>query len=63
MSATPPTIDPETLLQQLSADQISERLRQIERDRRALMVLLRAARARERPRHAPPPTTERGAAS
>jgi hypothetical protein len=59
MDATPPAhtdtlpADPVAMVRRLDADAISERLHQMERERRALLVLLRAARAvRRAPRKA-----------
>jgi hypothetical protein len=44
----PPTADPIGLLGQLSADDIRARMAELDAQRRALAVLLRAAAARER---------------
>ena len=50
-------IDPTQLVRDLNADAIRERLDAIERERRALMILLRAALHTRRgsPPHSPPP--------
>jgi hypothetical protein len=53
---TPPTTDPVALLQQLDADAIRRRLADLERERSALLVLLRAAR---RMQHDEPALRER----
>jgi hypothetical protein len=42
------TADPIGLLEQVSADAVRERIAELDDQRRALVVLLRAARARER---------------
>jgi hypothetical protein len=49
---------PERLLEQLNGDQIAARLRDLEARRRALLVLLRAARALERGREPGQPQPE-----
>ena len=50
MDATSPPVDPVQLVNQLDANQIQQRLEDLERERDALRVLLRAAlRARRDP--------------
>jgi hypothetical protein len=43
-----PVESPQAILDRLDADQITARLLELERERRALMVLLRAAKARQK---------------
>jgi hypothetical protein len=43
-----PTHDPETVLRELDPDRLAERVKALDGERRALMVLLRAARARRK---------------
>ena len=52
------TSDPLALLDQLDAAALRRRLDQLDRERSALMVLLRAARARERAARPSPPPPE-----
>jgi hypothetical protein len=40
--------DPESILKQLDPEQLAAKLRELDGDRRAVMILLRAARAREK---------------
>jgi hypothetical protein len=49
MNPPPPTADPVRLLDQLDPDALRGRLDQIDRERRALLVLLRAALRMGRP--------------
>ncbi|MBI1913617.1 MAG: hypothetical protein HYS12_02510 [Planctomycetes bacterium] len=46
--APPLPFDPQALLESLDAARLTARLRELDRERRALLVLLRAARARQR---------------
>jgi hypothetical protein len=57
------TVDAITVLEKLSSAQIVARLEELDREGRALRVLLRAARARERKCRlaTPDPTTSEGA--
>jgi hypothetical protein len=48
MAATHPPIDATQFLESLDVTQLRERLDAMDRERAALLVLLRAARARER---------------
>jgi hypothetical protein len=48
MDATQDIVDPQALLQRIDSAQITDRLRELEGERRALLVLLRAANARQR---------------
>jgi hypothetical protein len=48
MSPTTPPTDPVRLLDALDADAIAARLQELDREARALRVLLRSARARQR---------------
>jgi hypothetical protein len=50
--------NPNDLIEQLDPDQLATRLRDLDRDRRALLILLRAARARQRDRSAAPTTPQ-----
>ncbi|MFO0809702.1 MAG: hypothetical protein U0746_13845 [Gemmataceae bacterium] len=53
------TTDPATLLEQLDAERLASRLREVDGERRALLILLRVARARKRERPAVAATVPR----
>jgi hypothetical protein len=57
---TPPTADPAALLAALDVDALCQRVHDLEAERRATLVLLRAARARRRRAESRPTRKPRG---